>query len=120
MSRTDTDQLAITIGKAIAKHRTAKKLTQEGLAELLGLGNEAVSRMERGTVMPTVYRLVELADIFQCNASDLLTEVSHRPSDQAAHLNALLMPMTQSDRDCLIEIMERLAQQLSNRTCAVV
>ena len=76
MSKTDAAQLAVAIGKIIAKRRQAKNLTQEQIAEILGIGSEAVSRIERGAVMPTIPRLIELADLFQCNVSDLLTAVS--------------------------------------------
>jgi transcriptional regulator with XRE-family HTH domain len=44
------------IGRAIAKHRLESGLRQEQVVELIEIGNEAVSRMERGLVMPTVAR----------------------------------------------------------------
>ncbi|WP_163571098.1 helix-turn-helix domain-containing protein, partial [Klebsiella pneumoniae] len=65
MAAADMDRLADMVGRAIARNRIASNLTQEQVAERLGIGNEAVSRMERGVVMPTVARLAELADIFQ-------------------------------------------------------
>ena len=79
MSSRDEDQLARTIGKAIARYRQQAGLTQDEVAERLEIGGEAVSRMERGIVIPTVARLVELADMFQCEAADLLTEVGRQP-----------------------------------------
>lgn len=42
------EQLLQTIGQAIAKYRQASGLTQAQLAEMLGISNDAVSRMERG------------------------------------------------------------------------
>lgn len=62
----DDKELVRFVGKAIASRRVQAGLTQEEVAEVLGIGNEAVSRMERGTVMPTVGRLVALAEIFGC------------------------------------------------------
>ena len=53
-------QLIYTIGQSIAKYRQAAGLTQAQLAEILGIGNDAVSRMERGTTTPTITRLLEL------------------------------------------------------------
>ncbi|WP_233139473.1 helix-turn-helix domain-containing protein [Aggregatibacter actinomycetemcomitans] len=50
------------IGKAIAKQRQQSGYTQEQVAEMLEIGNEAVSRMERGLIMPNVMRLIELAE----------------------------------------------------------
>jgi DNA-binding XRE family transcriptional regulator len=61
MAKTKVDALALSVGKAIAARRQDAGLTQEQVAEQLKIGNEAVSRMERGLVMPTVARLLELA-----------------------------------------------------------
>jgi len=58
MAQVNLDELAYLIRRAKAKQRLESGLTQEQVAEMLGTGNEAVSRMERGPVMPTVARLV--------------------------------------------------------------
>ncbi|NYH22877.1 helix-turn-helix domain-containing protein [Paraburkholderia bryophila] len=115
MAQVDQEQLAVVVGRAIAKHRVASGFTQEQVAEALGIGNEAVSRMERGIVMPTVARLVDLADLFECNAADLLTEASSRTSDQARHVAQLLGKLGGSDRTMVVEIVERLAGRLAKR-----
>ncbi|CAD6557065.1 helix-turn-helix domain-containing protein [Paraburkholderia metrosideri] len=115
MPETDTERLAGVIGRAIAKHRVESGLTQEQVAEYLGIGNEAVSRLERGIVMPTVARLVELAEIFQCDAADMLTEASGRTSDQAKYVGQLLAKLSGNDRAMVIEIVERLAGRLARR-----
>lgn len=115
MSKCDEDQLAKTIGKAIARYRQARQLTQEEVAERLGIGNEAVSRMERGIVMPTVARLVELASVFQCETSDMLTQASNRSADQAHVLDSLLSRLDSADREMVVEIVEKLASRLAKR-----
>jgi transcriptional regulator with XRE-family HTH domain len=115
MPDTDMDQLAAVVGKAIARNRVAAGLTQEQVAEQLGIGNEAVSRVERGLVMPNVARLVELADIFDCDIADLLTEVSSRSSDQAKHLARLLFGVGSKDREMIVEIVERLTARFTRR-----
>lgn len=111
----DNDQLMKGVGKAIARHRLACNLTQEDVAERLGIGNEAVSRMERGLVMPTIARLVELAQLFQCEAADLLTEVSTRPTDQAQYLERLLARLESTDRAMVVGMVETLAARLASR-----
>jgi transcriptional regulator with XRE-family HTH domain len=115
MPKSGTEDLAVAVGKAIAKQRIASGLTQEKVAERLGIGLEAVSRMERGTVIPTVVRLFELADIFACDAADLLTEASNRSSDQANHLNRLLSRLSTGDRAMLLDVFERLSTRLTRR-----
>lgn len=112
MSQTEERRLAEGVGRAIGKRRAACKLTQEQVAERLGIGVEAVSRMERGVALPTVVRLSELAEIYDCNISDLLTETSSRASDQANHLAQLLAKMSTADRSMVVDIVETLATRL--------
>ena len=42
----------ITIGKFIAKKRKEQNLTQEQLAERLGVSNKTISKWETGKCMP--------------------------------------------------------------------
>jgi transcriptional regulator with XRE-family HTH domain len=112
MSKTESKQLAELVGQAIARQRVRCQLSQEQIAERLGIGSEAVSRIERGVVMPNVERLVELATIFGCETADLLTEGSSRPEDQARRLYDLLSPLALDDRALVMDMVERLVDRL--------
>ncbi len=108
----DEIELANEIGKVIARRRQAAKLTQEEVAEKLGVGNEAVSRLERGVVVPTIIRLVELASIFNCAASDFLSEASSLPADQSRELLRMLEGLKPQDRMMLVELVQKLSSRL--------
>ena len=112
MSKTESKQLAELVGQAIARQRVRCQLSQEQIAERLGIGSEAVSRIERGVVMPNVERLVALATIFGCETADLLTEGSSRPEDQARKLYDLLSPLALDDRALVMDMVERLVDRL--------
>jgi transcriptional regulator with XRE-family HTH domain len=112
--KVDEQALTKVVGKAISKRRLACNLTQEEVAERLNVGNEAVSRMERGTVMPTVARLVELAEIFNCSADDLLVESSNRSADQGKLIANIIGNLSQKDRGFVLEIVEKLSARLSD------
>ncbi|RZN98595.1 XRE family transcriptional regulator [Pseudomonas moorei] len=112
MSKTESKQLAELVGQAIARQRLRCQLSQEQIAERLGIGSEAVSRIERGVVMPNVERLVELATIFGCETADLLTEGSSRPEDQARKLYDLLSPLALDDRALVMDMVARLVDRL--------
>ena len=101
-------QLSKQVGLTIAKYRQQSGLTQNEVAEKLNIGYEAVSRMERGIVMPTVERLVELAEIFDCEAADLLTQTSNRVEDQSAQIKSLLSDLGEQDRLLLLDIITKL------------
>ncbi|WP_236202557.1 helix-turn-helix domain-containing protein [Pseudomonas lactis] len=112
MSKIESKQLAELVGQAIARQRSRCKLSQEQVAEKLGIGSEAVSRIERGIVMPNIERLVELAGIFGCETADLLTAGSSRPEDQARRLNDLLSTLDTDDRALVMGVVERLVDRL--------
>ena len=104
--------LAKAVGAAISQARTAKGLTQEQVAEALGIGMEAVSRMERGVVMPSLSRLVEFAELFDCPIETLLKRGSDRSSDLASLLHDLIVPLKKADRQFLVEIVGQMAAHL--------
>lgn len=108
----DLQRLAVLTGQAIARHRKRRGLTQDDVAELLGIGNEAVSRIERGLRKPNIERLMEFATIFDCDVAELLTEASLWAVDQAGRIQDLLEPLTVADRQLLVEMLERLAERL--------
>lgn len=112
MPKSESRDLANVVGQAIARQRNRSGLTQEAVAEQLGIGMEAVSRIERGIVVPTIARLIELATVFDCDAADLLTESSTRPTDQASHIGALLVELKHADRQLVLELVERLVERL--------
>lgn len=110
--RIDDDRLAADVAKAITKRRLACGLTQEQVAERLEIGTEAVSRMERGAVLPSLLRLLELAEIYDCQVAELLLEVSPRPGDQAEMLTKMLDRLSDSDRTLVMGVVEQLVDRL--------
>lgn len=61
------------IGKFIAEQRKNKKLTQEQLAEKLGVTDRAVSKWERGLNLPDASLMLELSKILDITVNELLT-----------------------------------------------
>ena len=102
MTNINLKELAQSVGKAIARQRLQSGLTQEAVAEHLGIGMEAVSRMERGVVVPTIARLAEL-----------LRETSNRPTEQAIVLTQQLARLDDGDRTLLLDTIERLVERLA-------
>jgi transcriptional regulator with XRE-family HTH domain len=112
MDKEQETELARRIGATIAKHRVKLAMTQEAVAERLGIGYEAISRIERGIVMPTIARLIEFADVFDCTVEALLTEISTRPVDQAKHLESVLAGLPEDDRTLILEFLDKFAIRL--------
>lgn len=60
------------IGKFISILRKEKNLTQEQLAEKMGVTDKSISRWEHGTTMPDISMLSPLADILDVSIQELL------------------------------------------------
>ena len=62
----------MTTGERIAKARKNKDLTQEKLAEQLGISPQAVSSWEMGNTMPSIESCIMLLDIYDVSLEELL------------------------------------------------
>ena len=60
------------IASFIAHERKARGLTQQALADKLGVTNKAVSKWERGLSCPDISLLAPLAQLLGCSVSELL------------------------------------------------
>jgi len=60
------------IGKKITNLRKAHNMTQMELADRLGISFQAVSNWERGSTMPDISKLPELAETFHISVDELL------------------------------------------------
>jgi len=80
-----------------------------------GRGPFNISRMERAITMPTVQRLAELAEIYQCGIDELLIASSNRTSDQAELISQILQTLPEADRAMIVEVVQKIAARLKDR-----
>lgn len=64
-----------SLGEAIKAHRVEKQMTQEFVAESLGVSRQAVSKWESGASDPSTSNLLALAKLFGISAEELLQEI---------------------------------------------
>ena len=69
-----SEEKPMSIGKNIRRLREAKKLTQEKLAEKLGVTFQAVSSWERDEYMPETANLRKLAEVFDVSVSAIVED----------------------------------------------
>ena len=109
-------ELGKYIGETIAKYRQSKDLTQAQVAEQLNMSNDAISRIERGNIMPTLPRLIQFAELFECEVCDLIEEASPLMQDQSKRFEKLLGQLEESERMELVKLVEQVIQwHLKNR-----
>ena len=61
------------VNNSIHDHRVKKDMTQEGLAEAVGVTRQTVIALEKGNYTPSVALALKLAKIFKCHVEDLFT-----------------------------------------------
>lgn len=73
--RKEKAENAKTLGEVIKKYRVGCKMTQEFVAETLGVSRQAVSKWESGISDPNTTNLMALAKLFGVRVEDMLKEV---------------------------------------------
>jgi len=74
--RQEKAEMAKSLGEVIKRHRQECKMTQEFVAEALGVSRQAVSKWESGTSDPSTTNLTALAKLFHTTAADMLNELN--------------------------------------------
>lgn len=64
-----------SLGEVLRSHRERCHMTQEFVAQQVGVSRQAVSKWEQGASEPSTTNLVKLAHVFGADPADLLREV---------------------------------------------
>ena len=107
--RREKTEISVSVGKAIAARRRLVRLTQQKLAEALGVEKETVSRMESGEIAPTVDRLAALSKALNCAITDFFANGEINTNQYAAAIGHMIhaLPADRQERvvRCVAEIV---------------
>ena len=73
--RKEKSDMAKSLGEVIKRHRMECKMTQEFVADALGVSRKAVSKWESGVSDPSTSNLSALAKLFGTTAEEILREI---------------------------------------------
>ncbi len=81
----------MTLGDKLSKLRKERNLTQEKLADILGVSRQAISKWESDTAYPETDKLIRLSNLFDCSLDYLLkdaveTDKNVQPENSVAFL----------------------------------
>lgn len=112
-------RLAATIGPAIAERRRALGLTQLRFAEMISLGQEAVSRIERGERGVSAQRLQKICTALNCSVDELLQHGPKTDDDKKdQHVAAVAVAMrdlTNDERLAVVRIVQQVCDVLTQQ-----
>ena len=97
------------IGLGLYKQRRKLGLTQANLAERLNIEPETISRFERGVALPSIMRLVNMAELLDCTVAELMGTSFPVATDQYVLLSGFFKKLSSEDRQMVIRLVQRLA-----------
>jgi transcriptional regulator with XRE-family HTH domain len=108
-------ELAAEIGKIIRRQRKAAGITQATLAEAIGLESETVSRIENGVRLPSIEKLVEIADFFQVPVATFFEKVAISRKQQntqllAEKITVALEKLPESGKSFVLDVAQNYAR----------
>lgn len=74
--REEKREMRASLGEVLREERTRCKMTQEFVAEALGVSRQAISKWELGNAEPSTSNLLAIAKLYGVNAEDLLKRVA--------------------------------------------
>lgn len=80
--RKEKAEVRRSLGEVLKEHRVRCKMTQEFVAESLGVSRQAVSKWETGTADPSTSNLLALAKLFGVSAEELLRQVDRTDAEE--------------------------------------
>ena len=111
--RAETPQIAVQVGRAIARQRKALGKTQRKVAEEMETGVETISRLESGAILQTVDRLRQLSVVLQCPITSFFLDDGESELDiQAATLADMLRSLTPECRQKAIKLVVEIVTAL--------
>ncbi len=102
--------LAPRLGAAVAAHRRARKLTQERLAELVGVSTEWISQVERGVGLPSLEMLARIAEPLGVRGSELVAATED--AGQGRSSTQRLLAVARELPDASVEVLIATAKAL--------
>ncbi len=109
--------MKLGIGENIRKYRRDANMTQDALAEKLGVSYQSVSRWENGSTYPDMELLPSIADIFSVTVDTLLGRDDARREEQYLALLAdyeALLKMSEVDVDAVVLKLRELRRDFAN------
>ena len=104
--------IAEIVGYNIQFRRKKRNMTQEALAEIVGIGQQSLSRMEQGKIAPRLERLQDFAEALGCMVVDLFKETTPEDDGPTSALKAVMKPLSEDSQQAVINIATETARAM--------
>ncbi|MDR0916172.1 MAG: helix-turn-helix domain-containing protein [Oscillospiraceae bacterium] len=107
--------MGISISENLKKLRRGRDLTQEGLADILGVSAQSISKWERGDNFPDITLLPGIANFFDVTVDDLLGMAAIRDAKRVEEVAARRAELVAEGKSAEAhELVRDLAREMPN------
>lgn len=104
------------VGKRIQEYREKAGISQEFMAEKIGLSVTSVSNIERGKNFPTFENFIKICNVINVSTDLLLSDVVNAAYvAKSSELSERLEKLEPSDRQHIMTVLDSMIQSLTNR-----
>lgn len=104
-SKTPRSTLVRDFGAHIASRRRRLGLSQMEVADIVGISQESLSRLESGLAAPKFHRLEKIADALQCSVSDLFVNITDIDKNKGRFFAELIHPLPLIWQDTILRMV---------------
>ena len=105
-------KFAKSVGAAIASQRKLAKMTQSQTAEKLGIEIETLSRIENGSISPTLTRLEQLGKIFGCPVRHFFLHEKGDAQNQTDTIMEMIKKLPEEKRELVVKFVADVVRVL--------
>lgn len=110
VSERNIHKLAIIVGKNVARRRKEIGLKQAELAELIGIGADSLSRLEKGLIAPRFSRLEQISEHLTCSVADFFRSPGDEDLTRANEIVEILKVLPPDKQEEVVDLVRRIVQ----------
>lgn len=97
------------LGQRIADFRSKRSFSQEELAFSCGIGSKHISNIELGKSKPSLESLIQIANVLNVSADDLLVDsLTHSASTADSEIHRLLLDCNETEQEILTRMVKEM------------
>lgn len=108
VKQTENGGRKMTLEEQIKHYRKQAGLSQEKMAEKIGVSRQAITKWENGTGTPDIANLMAIADLFQISVDELLSNENQRKSSLITSMKVVLNTILMVRRILISSLVEHM------------
>ncbi|ANU53019.1 helix-turn-helix transcriptional regulator [Acutalibacter muris] len=103
-------------GNRFKECRESLRLTQEDLADMIGISVQYISYVERGKRYPRYDKMILLLDALEISADEVFCDVVKKSMDhRSSYLSDKLASLPATEKNDILDLLEHLIKQATKR-----